>query len=121
MQIRESVRASLVARLQARQRERWPQLQEVRVRFRAPFAYVDAVVEGDEVLPLCRLRYTGSAEAWGFAPYLASKDGYETSVLPDGSFSGPPEHALDTACGLYLGDMSAWTDLFALRRSPPTH
>ena len=119
MQIRDSVRASLVARLQARQRERWPQLDEIRVRFRAPFAYVDAVVEGDEVLPLCRLRYTGSAEAWGFAPYLASKDGYETSVLPNGSFSGPPEHALDTACGLYLGDMSAWTDLLPLRHSPP--
>lgn len=120
MQIGESVRASLIARLQARQRERWPQLDEIRVRFRGPFAYVDAVVEG-EVLPLCRLRYTGSAEAWGFAPYLASKDGYETSVLPNGSFSGPPEDGLDTACGLHLGDMSAWTDLFALRRSPPTH
>ncbi len=121
MQIRDSVRASLVARLHARQRERWPQLLEIRVRFRAPFAYVDAVVEGGEVLPLCRLRYTGSAEAWGFAPYLASKNGYETSVLPHGSFSGPPEHALDTACGLYLGDTSAWTDLFALKPSPPTH
>lgn len=120
MQIRESARASLLARLQGRQRERWPQLDEVRVRFRVPFAYVDAVLEG-EVLPLCRLRYTGSAEEWGFAPYLASKNGYETSVLPDGSFTGPPEHALDTACGLHLGDMSAWTDLFALKRSPPAH
>jgi hypothetical protein len=121
VQIRDSARATLVARLQARQRERWPQLEEIRVRFRTPFAYVDAVVEGDEVMPLCRLRYTGSAEAWGFAPYLASKDGYEPSVLPNGSFSGPPEHALDTACGLYLGDISAWTDLFPFRRSPPKH
>jgi hypothetical protein len=121
VQIRDSARASLVARLKARQRERWPQLEEIRVRFRTPFAYVNAVVEGDEVMPLCRLRYTGSAEAWRFAPYLASKDGYEPSVLPNGAVSGPPEHALDTACGLYLGDMSAWTDLFTLRRSPPTH
>lgn len=121
MQIRDSIKRSLAERLRARQRERWPQLEDLRVRFRAPFAYVDAVIEGGEVLPLCRLRYTGSADRWGFAPYLASKGGYETSVLPDGSFTGPPEHALDTACGLYLGDTSAWADLFALRRSPPTH
>ena len=38
----------------------------------------------------------------GFAVYLASKDGYEDSVLPTGAFAGPPEDALDCACGLYL-------------------
>ncbi len=95
MQIRDSIKRSLAERLRARQRERWPQLEDLRVRFRGPFAYVDAVIEGGEVLPLCRLRYTGSADRWGFAPYLGSKGGYETSVLPDGSFTGPPEHALD--------------------------
>lgn len=121
MQIKESVRRSLTERLRVRRKERWPELEDVRVRFRAPFAYVDAVLSQDEVLPLCRLRYMGSADAWGFACYLASKGGYEPSVLPSGSFTGPPEHALDTACGLYLGDMSAWTDLFASKRSPPTH
>jgi len=121
VQIKEPVRRSLAERLRAHQQEKWPQLQEVRVRFRASFAYVDAVLSQGEVLPLCRLRYTGSADEWGFACYLASKDGYEPSVLPNGSFTGPPEHALDTACGLYLGDMSAWTDLFASKRSPPTH
>lgn len=71
--------------------------------FRAAFASVDAVQEGGDVLPLCRLRYTGSAEAWGFAPCLASKDGYETSVLLNGSFSDFPEPALDTACGEDIG------------------
>jgi len=29
-----------------------------------------------------RLRYGGSASMWGFAVYLASKDGYQDSVLP---------------------------------------
>ena len=44
----------------------------------------------------------------GFAVYLASKDGYEDSVLPTGDLAGAPEDALDTACGLYLGDPTAW-------------
>ena len=39
---------------------------------------------------------------------LASKDGYEDSVLPTGDLAGAPEDALDTACGLYLGDPTAW-------------
>jgi hypothetical protein len=33
---------------------------------------------------LCRLRYGGSATRWGFALYLASKDGYQDSILPTG-------------------------------------
>jgi hypothetical protein len=33
----------------------------------------------DDTQPLMRLRYGGSAARWGFAIYLASKDGYETS------------------------------------------
>jgi hypothetical protein len=41
--------------------------------------------------------------------YLASKDGYERSVLPTGDFTGTPEDALDCVCGLYLGDPTAWT------------
>jgi len=32
---------------------------------------------------------------WGFAMYLASKDGYEDAVLPTGAFAGMPEDALD--------------------------
>ena len=38
----------------------------------------------------------------GVAIYLASKDGYEDSVLPTGGFAGAPEDALDCACDLYL-------------------
>ena len=61
-------------------------------------------------MPLFRLRYVGSPHEWGFAIYLASKDGYEESILPPGSFTGAPEEALDCACGLYLNDITAWTE-----------
>ena len=45
---------------------------------------VDATgqLPGGTSLPLCRLRYTGSASTWGFAIYRASHDDYEKSVLP---------------------------------------
>ena len=60
-------------------------------------------------LKLCRLRYAGSANSWGFAIYRASHDDYEDSFLPTGLPVGTPEEALDTACGLYLNDPTAWT------------
>lgn len=108
MRIPDSVRSSLGQRLNGRRRQRWPQLTEIRLRFREGFAYVDGVLDDDDVLRLCRLRYGGSASSWGFAIYLASKDGYERAVLPTGSFAGTPEEALDCACGLYLNDPGAW-------------
>jgi hypothetical protein len=55
--------------------------------------------------PLCRL-----GEPVGFAVYLASKDGYQDSVLPSGLPVGTREEALDCACGLYLADPSAWQE-----------
>jgi hypothetical protein len=106
--IPESTKASLRQRLNARARERWPALTSVQVRFRAGFAYVDGVLTNGELLPLCRLRYAGSARDWGFAMYRASHDDYEDSFLPTGYAGGSPEDALDTACGLYLGDPTAW-------------
>ncbi len=108
MTIPESTRLSLEGKLAARRRERWPQLKDVRVRFRGNLAYVDGVLPDGDVQPLCRLRYGGSATYFGFAVYLASKDGYEDSCLPSGSFEGTPTEALDCACDLYLGDPSAW-------------
>jgi hypothetical protein len=59
--------------------------------------------------PLIRLRYGGSASTWGLPIHLASKNAYEDSVLPTGDLAGSPEDALDYACGLYLGDPTAWT------------
>ena len=110
MAIPESTKASLRSRLESRRRERWPSLTELETSFRANFAYVKGVDSDGDALPLLRLRYHGSASSWGFAIYLASKDGYEDSVLPSGAFSGAPEEALDCACGLYLNEPGAWLD-----------
>jgi len=104
----ESTKASLTQRLNARAKERWPDLARVEVRFRAGFAYVDGRESDGTVLKLCRLRYGGSAHLWGFALYRASHDDYEDSFLPSGMTAGSAEDALDCACGLYLGDPSAW-------------
>jgi hypothetical protein len=104
-----STQTSLRQRLTERARERWPQLAQVQVRYRAGFAYVDGVLAGGDQLKLCRLRYAGSASQWGFAIYRASHDDYQNSYLPTGFMGGTAEDALDTACGLYLGDPTAWT------------
>jgi hypothetical protein len=103
-----STKTSLQQTLSARARERWPELAGVDVRFRGAFAYVTGRLPDGDTLALMRLRYGGSAARWGFAIYLASKDGYEDSMLPTGDFAGVPEDALDTACRLYLGDPTAW-------------
>ena len=104
-----STKTSLGRRLSQHARSHWPALAKVQVRFRAQFAYVDGYLPDGEVLPLCRLRYGGSASSWGFAIYRASHDDYEENVLPSGSPTGSAEEALDCACGLYLNDPTAWT------------
>jgi hypothetical protein len=81
----------------------------VTIRWRGSFAYLTGSTSEDGPLPLCRLRYLDSPDEWGFAVYLASRDGYEDAVLPNGSFTGTPEQALDCACALYLNDITAWT------------
>jgi hypothetical protein len=50
----------------------------------------------------------------GLAIYVASRDGYENSILPTGYLVGTPEEALDCACGLYLNDPPP-------RANPPTN
>jgi hypothetical protein len=104
----DSTKSSLASKLHARARERWPQLTNVEVTHRAGFAYVTGFLSDGETLQLWRLRYGGSASRWGFPIYRASHDDYEPSVLPTGVTAGSPEDALDTACGLYLGDPTAW-------------
>ena len=105
----DSTKSSLEYRLHARARERWPQLTTVEVRHRGNFSYVDGVLTDGTTLKLCRLRYGGSAHQWGFAIYRASHDDYDPSVFITGSPVGTCEEALDLACGLYLGDPTAWT------------
>ena len=51
---------------------------------------------------LCRLRYFGDEERWGFAFFTYSHEKYELSIFPDGDFFGPPEDAFDASAGLYL-------------------
>lgn len=104
----DSTKSSLAYKLHVRARERWPQLHDVEVTHRAGFAYITGILSNGEQLRLCRLRYGGSATRWGFAIYRASHDDYEPSYLPTGYTAGTPEEALDTACGLYLGDPTAW-------------
>jgi hypothetical protein len=106
--IPQSTRGTLASRLHSHARENWPDLAGVSVRFRANFAYIDGEVRDGPTIPLCRLRYGGSANRWGFGIYLASRDGYEDSVLPSGAFSGSPEEALDCACVLYLSNPDIW-------------
>jgi hypothetical protein len=50
--IPNSTKSSLQQRLNQRRRERWPQLEAVKVRFRAGFAYVDGVMPDGDVWPL---------------------------------------------------------------------
>ncbi|MGH8995106.1 MAG: hypothetical protein ACRDYB_03580 [Acidimicrobiales bacterium] len=109
MPVPDGARRTLAQRLELRRQERWPALEDLTVRYRGSFAYIAGSTE-DGPMPLFRLRYIGSPKEWGFAIYLASKDGYEDSFLPRGSFTGTPEEALDCACGLYLDDVTAWTD-----------
>jgi hypothetical protein len=104
--IPDSTKSSLHRRLNVRARERWPQIERINTRYRAGFAYVDAVLSDADVLPLCRLRY---ANSWGFAIYRASHNDYQDVWLPAGSPGGTAEDALDTSCGLYLADPTAWT------------
>ena len=95
------------------------------IRFRGQFCYVDAYTEpaqlgpdwppadwpetreeylarlGNTPVHLCRLRYFGDEEGWGFAFYTYSNERYELSVFPSGDFFGPPEEAFE-ASSVYL-------------------
>jgi hypothetical protein len=106
--IPERARLELERRLEAHHRRRWPQLTEARVRFRSPYAYVEATMPDGYDQPLFRLLWTNNRDRWAFAIWLASKNGYEESVLPSSSLVGTVEEAMDGACGLYLNEISAW-------------
>lgn len=110
----ESTKTSLRQRLAAHAQAHWPELAELDIRHRGGFAYLTGKLHDGTTMPLCRLRYNGSATIWGFAIYLASKDGYQDSFLPSGLPVGTPQEALDCACGLYLNRPTAW-------QPPPTN
>ena len=115
----DSTKTSLEQRLRARARERWPQIASLQIRHRGDFSYVDATLTDATTLKLCRLRYVGSASQWQFAIYRASHDDYDESVFFTGLPVGSCQDALDTACGLYLNDPTAWIRPPANLRSRP--
>jgi hypothetical protein len=104
----KSLKTSTVDHLDFHASQRWPQLEEITVAWRGSFGYVTGHLPDGEQLALCRLRYLGLPDQWGFGLYRASSEDYEDSVLPTGSPTGTPEQALDCACGLYLNDPIGW-------------
>jgi len=102
-------------------------LTRLDVRFRGQFCYVDAYTEPEPLTPgwpppgwpetrgsylerlratptrLCRLRYFGDEERWGFAFYTYSNERYSLSMLPSGGFLGPPEDAVEVSAHASLG------------------
>lgn len=94
------------------------------IRFRGQFCYIDAYTEPNlpegwppadygetraEMLErlrnttthLCRLRFFGDQDRWGFAFYTYSQEKYELSVFDNGDFFGNPEDAF-AASAVYL-------------------
>ena len=96
------------------------------IRFRGQFCYIDAYKEPEPFGPgwpppdwpesreeylerlrntpthLCRLRYFGNEERWGFAFFSYGSDRYKLSVFPTGEFFGPPEEAFGISAEVYL-------------------
>jgi len=102
--IPESTKSSVRLRLLAHAKQHWPQLADVEVTYRGPFAYVAGVLPGGEQVPLCRLRYGGSAHSLGFAIYSAAHERYREAALLSGFTAGSPQDALDTACTVHLAN-----------------
>jgi hypothetical protein len=100
--IPESTRSSIILRLLDHAENNWPQLTKVQASYRGPFAYITGVLPGGQAIPLCRLRYGGSAHSFGFAIYSAAHDRYQDAVLITGLPIGTPQEALDTACTVHL-------------------
>ena len=100
-----STKSSITLRLLAHAEQNWPQLKRVEVTYRGAFAYVTAVLRDGEQIPLCRLRYGGSAHSFGFAIYSAAHDRYQEAALLTGFPAGTPQEALDTACTVHLAGL----------------
>jgi hypothetical protein len=86
--------------------QRWPALEEVTISWRGSYGYLTGYLSDndDDTIKLCRIQYLGDPDDWAFAIWQASTDTYADAVLLDGTFTGHPSKALDTACTLYLAD-----------------
>lgn len=127
VRISDSVKQRTEARLRRYAEEHFAgRYTRLDIRFRGQFCYVDAYTEPEPLGPnwpppdwpetreeyqerlrntpthLCRLRYFGDQERWGFAFYTYSGERYELSIFPSGDFFGPPEDALHVSANAYL-------------------
>jgi hypothetical protein len=125
--IPETVRHRTEARLRRFAEDRFAgRYTRLDVRFRGQFCYVDAYTEPEALGPdwppadwpesreeyqdrlhstpthLCRLRYFGDEERWGFGFYSYASERYELSMFPTGEFYGRPEDALEVSAEMYL-------------------
>ena len=95
------------------------------IRFRGQFCYIDAFTEPsllsgwpppdwpetrEQVIErlrntpthLCRLRFFGKEEGWGWAFFTYSNEKYQLSMFPSGEFFGTPEEAFHLSAQMYL-------------------
>jgi hypothetical protein len=100
--IPEATKSSIRLRLLDHARAHWPRLARTEVTYHGAFAYIAGVLPDGEEIPLCRLRYGGSAHSFGFAIYSAARERYEPATLLTGFTTGSPQEALDTACIVHL-------------------
>jgi len=82
--IPDSTKSSIRLRLLNHAERHWPQLARVDVTYRGAFAYVAGVLPGGDQIPLCRLRYGGSAHSFGFAIYSATHGRFRDAILRTG-------------------------------------
>lgn len=125
--IPERVRHRVEERLRRYAEEQFAgRFTRLEVRFRGQFCYIDAFTEPEPLgadwppadwpetreeyqerlrttpTHLCRLRYFGNEERWGFGFYSYANERYELSMFPTGEFYGPPEDALEVSGNMYL-------------------
>src|SRR6266566_4777775 len=90
------------------------------IRFRGQFCYIDAYTEPDvspraspcgseetreqmierlrnTPIHLCRLRYFGDEDGWGFAFYTYSNEKYELSMFPTDGIVCKPEESMEAS------------------------
>jgi hypothetical protein len=84
----------------------WPAaISRLALTTRGAFGYITGVLRNGENMPLCRMRYGGSAHSFGFAIYSAAHDRYQDAILRTGLPTGTPQEALDTACTIHLAGL----------------
>ena len=125
--ITDAVKQRTTARIQRYAAEHFAgQYTRLDIRYRGQFCYIDAYTEPkvSENWPppdwpeprevyiermrntpthLCRLRFFGDEEKWGFAFYTYSGERYELAMFDSGSFVGTPEDAFRISA-VYLTD-----------------